>query len=420
MRKTVSDVMETKEKDLRIGQMNVLKPPCGSGKTHWSLEFIFRNYNNEFIENYNRAVKVLYLIDTLAGRENIINRYEKLIDKYYVPEDDFLIPTVETVTNPYTDKEKRVIQSGACVETYANVSARLQKDYTFFDKFDIVIMDEAHMIFRFAKQYSKLIDFIPTLCKQRLVIVLTATPNKLYALRDEIPIKIIVSAADGLKAYKNIVEDYYVDIYQLLDADFLKDFQHIAIYTKKITKEKEYSDHLHSIGITNEYICSDSKCTPAQLSLKRFLIDEGKAPANYKAVIFNSTLETSVDLTGFDLVIIDDVLEETQIQVRGRFREDLPVVYYKTNNNEIIFDDCVINFLNRYYLNKPLFKEDKDQMFIELFKRDFHCKNKPIKSMKTLKNELEKIGYKIEFKNDKWYRTNENYKKNYTIITALE
>jgi len=154
---------------LQKGYLNVIKAPTGSGKSYFALNYI-PSLTEDAIHD------VVYLIDTINGKEQIVQNYNA-ISEYHkwsqeVEEDGM-----------WFDPNNQVV-----VLTYAKFGYLFTKYPDFYKKFSYIICDEIHSLLKF--QYFSKTPNYHSLARMALelavkdspatVIALTATPNRVY------------------------------------------------------------------------------------------------------------------------------------------------------------------------------------------------------------------------------------------------
>ena len=102
---------------LQKDKLNIIKAPTGSGKTYFALNAIPRAVNDAYH-------KTVYLIDTINGKEQILNNYNASVYSSY---------WMEEVSN---DDVERFYSSKIVVITYAKFGMLTLKDLTFPNHFD--------------------------------------------------------------------------------------------------------------------------------------------------------------------------------------------------------------------------------------------------------------------------------------------
>lgn len=111
-------------------EFNVIEAPCGCGKT----EYAVNKLPYEILGSKPQFNKVLYLIDTCAGRHSIVAKhpekarcYDNIIDNGGRRFDGF--------------DANRIV-----VITYAKLGVEVRRNPDFLRQFDLIIADEFHNI----------------------------------------------------------------------------------------------------------------------------------------------------------------------------------------------------------------------------------------------------------------------------------
>ena len=120
---------------LQKGQLNVIKAPTGSGKTYFALNYI-PSLTNDALHN------VVYLIDTINGKEQIARNYNATSEYYGWSKE------VES-GGMWFEPDNRVV-----VITYAKFGVLFERNIEFYKNFSYIICDEIHSLLRF-QNYSK-------------------------------------------------------------------------------------------------------------------------------------------------------------------------------------------------------------------------------------------------------------------------
>ena len=378
---TLSKVIDEHQLEEHItqGQLNLIECPCGAGKTYWIIEFIIKNYNNEFdleIDDYAfAAANVLFLTDNNLNESKIkidyVEKYKKMYPK------DIFTPYIKTL-----EEGKFIIENGMEVRTYAYASKMAQYQQNWFNQFDLIICDEFHNMFKY-KTNSCIQNFIPKLCRYKTVIAISATPRLIYGnYKDKCKIY------DVLGKYKRQVQYYeeetaeeFADILTYLDYNEL--LGTTIIYTKRISREKEIKAKCIEMGYRAEYICNDAKCNESQLRLKEWLIKNERIPNTLDILIMNACAETGININNVDNVICDDNNKDTIKQLRGRARNDIKLLAYKFSDTTDYNVDTICDIIESYQGQK-LFKEQQQELFNELYELGVNSKSKPCKTMKAV------------------------------------
>lgn len=124
-----------------------------------------------------------------------------------------------------------------------------------------------------------------------------------------------------------------------------------------------------------------------QKQIRQYIIEKQRLPDNIDILVFNKAYETSINIYGnIEAVFIKSQDEDTIIQARGRYRNDLNTLYlYDPSDDTLIVPD--------EYINVPLFTEDKEALALALNYRN-SCG--ALYKWNTIKKKLEEQGYTIE------------------------
>lgn len=108
-------------------------------------------------------------------------------------------------------------------------------------------------------------------------------------------------------------------------------------------------------------------------------------PPQYDMVIINASSETSISIYGkVDYIIIHRSDKETQIQVRGRYRDTLQTLY-------LLNYDAPIKVPSEF-MDRDLFTEEKSELCAIL---NIHDSNGRRVGWTTVKKKLVEAGYKV-------------------------
>ncbi len=355
---------------IKAGQLNIIDAPTGSGKTTFALETLANTVSNK-----NR---MLYLIDTTNGKEQLLKN---------------------PITAHYTDGWREVAE-GNCISfeadrvvvmTYAKFGVLADKYPSFGLSFEVIVCDELHSLMNF--QYFSTDKNWHMIAKQKIekiinenpvtrVVALTATPKK---VKEEFHFtyELVDYDYESLRQYENEEVIYYTNIKRALDEVNGKGM----VYVGHITKMKEIEGYLKERGLRTIAIWSihnkEHEMTEEQITARRYILDNEKIPDNYDVLIINASSETCINLRGsIDFIIIHSQEEDTQTQVRGRFRGDVPMVY--------IYDSKTKVKVPAEYMGRKLFKEEKDLLCEEL---NLHHPNGLLMKWTTVKERLIEEGW---------------------------
>lgn len=377
--KWLSEAIHTDE--FQKGFLNLVYAPVGSGKTTWAL-----NVLAETVSNKN---KMLYLIDTTNGKEQILEHHST---------QHFTKDWLYLVTHNMVDFEdaKVVVMTyakfGTLVEFY---KSRFQKD--FGDTFEFILCDEIHNLPRFsAFLHSPRDTNYHRIAKERIeeivskqtgpqVIGLSATPRRAETgMLCKTKYVTVDGDARQLET-RNIVP--YANLESLIPT-LPKDKKYL-VYASHITKMKQLTEIFHQRSIKAIAIWSEKNqekpMNEEQLRARQYILSNKELPPEYGAVIINASSETSINLYGhIDTVIVHTQEKEAQIQVRGRYRKDLGTLY--------ILDYGAVSVPAEFFERK-LFEEDKKELSRILGLRD---KNSRLVGWNTVKKKLLEQGFTIK------------------------
>lgn len=337
-------------------KLNIIEAPTGCGKTYFALQYIPKL-------SEDATHKIVYLIDTINGKEQIIKNYNAISEyrdwmKDVQQDGIWFLPE---------DKEKIVII------TYAKFGILLSKDPDFHKNFDYILCDELHSLIKFQGFQAKPNNHSITKYgleravknDRTIVIALSATPSKIktdFAVPHyEIPIDkedLIRYETKEVIRYGNL--DY---ILSSLDVD-KKGICYAGHITQMLGIEETAKENgFHPICLwstQNQNYPMDKE----QLAVRQTILDTYRIPEQYDLLIINSSSETSLKIKShIDFVIVHHTNLDTQIQVRGRVNADLDELYLPTIEN----DNIVIP---NEFLGVRLFREDKTKLCDILNLRD--------------------------------------------------
>lgn len=165
------------------------------------------------------------------------------------------------------------------------------------------------------------------------------------------------------------------------------------IYIPTITSIEKYLSVARKAGFKAEGIWSihnsDHPLTEKQHEIRLYLIENQAIPDDIDILFINKSYETSINIfSPLDIMIIHTTNSDTIIQVRGRYRSDLKNLFC-LNQSEAEIE------VPQEFLNRPLFKEDKDMLCNQLSIRD---NGRRIVGWTTVKKKLIENGYYIRQK----------------------
>lgn len=328
---------------LQKGQLNVIKAPTGSGKTYFALNYI-PSLTNDALHN------VVYLIDTINGKEQIVRNYNATSEYYGWSKE------VES-GSMWFEPDNRVV-----VITYAKFGVLFERNIEFYKNFSYIICDEIHSLLRF-QNYSKKPNYhsiarqvLEQAVKQKsgIVIALTATPDTIKNQFNAPSAEIAINQEELIQYDIKQVEGYTNPITVLSKVDVGT----VGLcYFSRIHQMIEFEQEAKQMGFSPVSIWSinnkDHPMNDEQLETRRSILESWTIPPQYDLLIINSSSETSLKIKSkVDYVIVHSSNPDTQVQVRGRINSDLMTLYLPVEGvSEIVVPS--------EYLGKRLFQGDK-------------------------------------------------------------
>lgn len=361
---------------LQKGQLNVIKAPTGSGKTYFTLNYI-PSLTNDALHN------VVYLIDTINGKEQIVRNY-KATSEYYGWSKEVELGGM------WFEPDNRVV-----VITYAKFGVLVEQNIEFYKTFSYIICDEIHSLLRF-QNYSKKPNYhsiarqvLEQAVKQKsgIVIALTATPDTIKNQFNAPSAEIAINQEELIQYDIKQVEGYTNPITVLSKVDVGT----VGLcYFSRIHQMIEFEQEAKQMGFSPVSIWSinnkDHPMNDEQLETRRSILESWTIPPQYDLLIINSSSETSLKIKSkVDYVIVHSSNPDTQVQVRGRINSDLMTLYLPVEGvSEIVVPS--------EYLGKRLFQGDKQALAEALNLRNTN--NRPYR-WPTVKNLLIESDYSV-------------------------
>lgn len=331
---------------LQKKKLNIIKSPTGSGKTYFALRAIPESISDAYHH-------VVYLIDTVNGKEQILQNYNATVYSSYWKEE---------VSH---DELQKIASQKLVVMTYAKLGQLLLTDKRFCHHFDYIICDELPSLLKFQNFSEK--PNLHSIAKEALeevtahsdtvVIALTATPDLLYrqfkAPYYEVPIEQTL-----IRRYKTGEIVGYDNLECLLSS--LEPDETGICYVSHITQMKSLEEKARELGFNPISIWSinnkDHPMNEEQLAARQSILKDFTLPPQYNLLFINASSETSLKIKSpVDYVIVHSKDCDTQVQVRGRVNRDLSKLYLPH------LDPTALTVPNEY-LNKPLFAAEKNQL----------------------------------------------------------
>ena len=344
--------------DLGYGCINLINAPCGSGKTTFALNKLVKLTEDT---NDGWSKNMLYLIDTKNGKEQLLRNGTEYInslgDAYW---------KIDNIT----------------VMTYAGYATLCKKapEKDIWKSDAVIVLDELHNCIKYSKWdkndiHKTALDLLTARIQQydNIVIALSATPKVIidyfenFTDSDSGYVRII-EPLDEVRHYEDAHTEKYYNLKQILNK--IEAGSKGIIYVPHISEINKYQEYLTNKGIRAASFWSvnntDHPMTQEQISLREYVINNQKIPNNVDVLLINKSCETSINIKShIDFMIIHSSEEDTQIQARGRYRNDLERLY--------LYDEDVINeiiIIPDKWINKKLYKSDIVTMIEELNLRD--------------------------------------------------
>ena len=362
----------------KIGYLNLIVAPCGSGKTTLAL--------NHLAPMYGNPARALYLIDTVAGQDQLLQN-----PKFRCYDKDWREDFADTLIK---DDGKVVVM------TYARFGTLCRYFPNWYIGLDTIICDEIHKLIEMMiwSSAAKIPDeeniyaiawgtIFRAFHMEEVPAVfgLTATPEGLYNdfhdkndFWDDDPVRFqekldnfiyVVPLHGTPRHYEQKVTENYNNLTMLcqnLPAD-----KKGIIYAPRIAQMIKCANILTKRGIRavaiwsphNQEWCMDKQ----QHAVRDHIIEHAAIPDDVDILLINKSCETSINIEShIDYVVVHSSQEDVQRQAIGRYRNDLDLVY--------LFDPEIRDdiFIPDEMMNIPLYKEDIDAYIKELDIRDEH------------------------------------------------
>ena len=197
------------------------------------------------------------------------------------------------------------------------------------------------------------------------VIGLSATPDRAVC---EMKCKSrFVKVDDNIRQFETDKRFTYTNLEMLLQSLGLA--ERGLVYIGHVRQMKEFEEKAKKRGISAISIWSinnkEHPMTDEQLRVRDYILTNAALPPEYDMFIINASSETSINIFGdLDYIVIHNQEEETQIQVRGRYRDDLDSLY--------LLNYACVPYVPAEFMGVKLFTEDKKRLcaFLSLRHKD--------------------------------------------------
>lgn len=354
----LSEVIETAL--FKKGQANIVIAPCHSGKSTAAVTKIAS------LATANE--KVLFLIDTTAGKQALLKREE---------------------TARYTQRWLEEIQhewwgellsgNGIRVMTYHQLGYQIHDHPDFMENIDVVVCDEMHNLIKFLNieraQNKKFIEDSRGSAGNPCKIALDEL-CRIATTKENSPLVVIITAtinAVSKELHKRNVPTEYFDYTQKVNCDrsnriiYYDKLSHALnnlgdnraiIYIPTIQAMKEAAQQADD-GWRN--ICclwglynTDHIMTDQQHKVREAILATRRIPDDIDLLFINAAYETSINIDNedFRMVIVHSSNPDVQTQVRGRLRHDIDTLYLHDSDHEHVSDYFPEEYLGRFLTAK--------------------------------------------------------------------
>jgi len=329
----LSEVLDTSV--FKRGQANIIVSPCHSGKTTAAAKIIQ--------DHASCPERVLYLIDTSAGKEALItHEHAKKCTSTWLEEID---PRWWT-RDPAGDR--------FVVMTYHQFGYKLMEAPTFPLGLDLIICDEMHNLIKYLgienannkrpgaseqRCCRTALETLGALAKRKhatpLVVVMTATVNTVSERLDAMGVPMEhFDYSDRVRSDSTKQRLYYADLSSVISQINEK----AIIFIPTIEMMKRYAGEVES---GRNFCCLWSVNNPCPMhekamDVRNTLLKTQRIPDDIDLLFFNAAYETSLNIRNeeFNTMVIHNSNPDTQIQVRGRIRHDIEKLYLYDKNHE--------------------------------------------------------------------------------------
>ena len=341
---------------LQPKQINLIYAPVGSGKSTW--------VNKKLIETVKDKREILYLIDTTAGRDQIINENHDLTN--YSEEWEIWMNQSNSIKwgeLPAIPDEK------VPVMTFSKMAWAIKRNGGLgVGGLRHIVLDECQNLKIFQSYGDKKDENVLKLlenwlkkvyrCTDITITALSATPRKISHMfpKNELLDVLSQEEKNSLRTLKNGIIENYLSIQNILSN--LPEGKTV-VYVPRISIMKNYCEVIKATSNKNvEMIWSRNnerhEMDETQWDIWDSILKNAKIPDNIDVLMFNAACLTGVNIkTPIDNVIVHDPDPDNQIQARGRVRMDIKRLFIP-NGDYIAIPDR--------FIGNPLYKEDKEEL----------------------------------------------------------
>lgn len=348
----LSEVLDVKQ--FRKGQANIIVAPCHSGKTTAASKIMEAHAS--------KPSRVLYLIDTTAGKDALIIKKEAQ-------------RCTEAWLHTYDPLwwKERPDRVNFAVMTYHQFGYSMIELPTFLADIDLIICDEMHNLIKYKaiesstnEKEGRIAGFNEEVCCQMalstlamlsaqtgdlpMIVVMTATPNMVIRAFEQMEAPYKCFNYNGLVYSDRTLERiYYADFASVL----WKITGRAIIFVPTITQMKQYAQ-MADTGL-DKIVClwsihNKEQMTEDQLAVREALLKDERIPADIDLLFINAAYETSINIRNkdFNTMVIHSSNPDTQVQVRGRIRHDIDTLYLYDADHEHVAHYFPDAYLDRW------------------------------------------------------------------------
>ena len=329
----------------KLGALNLITAPCGSGKTTAAFKTI-----PEYL--HIKPNRCLILINSVSGAEEFVN--SELAQFYDSPNSD----EWNTVFQPQYDRPTTM--------TYALFGAKCKSQELDPNNYDYIVCDELHTLNKYIamsrtqlkRRYPQaapweINDMLQMTCftyiaidkiyqilraQSTWIFALTATPEQLYKY-DLAKLGTIINEvqfSQKLHAYEILTKFEYAEIEPILRA-VLPENRKRLFYFNTVKELDKYKQILIECGRQAEAIWSlaaTKQMDQHALTTREYVLKEHRFPDDVQDLLINGAYETAISIKdpAVKEAYVHTSNEDTRTQARNRLRQDLEVVgYYNIN-----------------------------------------------------------------------------------------
>ena len=342
---------------LKPNLINLIYAPVGSGKTTW--------VNEKLINAVNDKREILYLTDTTAGRDQIINDNHDLATNYSYEWETWMNQSnrISWGELPAIPEEKVPIM------TFSKMAWAIKRNGGFgVGGLKHIVLDECQNLKIFQNYVDKkdenvlklLENWLKRVCAHTDITItaLSATPHKISLMFPNNTLNDILNDDEkkSLRTLKNDFVKNYASFHNILSN---LPTGKIVVYVPRISDMKNYCQLIQSRNNRNvEMIWSRNnerhEMDERQHEIWNSILQKAIIPNDIDILMFNGACLTGVNIKSpIDYVIVNDSDKDNQTQARGRIRNNIKGLYIP-NGDYIAIPDR--------FIGVPLYKEQKDEL----------------------------------------------------------